>query len=94
MQGGDDARPGNPNKTPKRSMFSITRARGRLRGGLYDITNTVGKGRRGTKDVEGGRRGPKVFRDVRRCLGPAKLLRSGPKICEDVRSRLARDIGS
>lgn len=30
----DDAQPGNPNKTPKMSMFSITQARGRLRGGL------------------------------------------------------------
>ena len=53
---GDDARPGNPNKTPKRSMFSITQARGRLQGGLYDITNTVGEGRDSTKEVKEGRR--------------------------------------
>jgi hypothetical protein len=29
----DDTQPGNPNKTPKMSQFSITRVRGRLRGG-------------------------------------------------------------
>jgi hypothetical protein len=29
----DDTQPGNPNKTPKMPLFSITRVRGRLRGG-------------------------------------------------------------
>jgi hypothetical protein len=29
----DDTQPGNPNKTPKMPSFSITRVRGRLRGG-------------------------------------------------------------
>ena len=56
------------------------------------ITNTVGKGGNTTKDVEGDRGGPKIYRVVQRYLGPVKMVQSGPKICEDVRSSLAVNI--
>jgi len=38
----DDAQPGKQNKTPK-FPFSITQARGRVRGGLKDIANAKRK---------------------------------------------------
>ena len=58
------------------------------------ITNTVGEGGDTMKDVEGDRGGPKIYIVVRRYLGPAKIVRSGPKICEVFRSSLVMDIGS
>ena len=61
-------------KTSKMSMFGITQARGRLQGGPKAITDTDGKGRDSTKDVEGDRRGPKMYRVVRSYLGLAKML--------------------
>jgi len=61
-------------KTPKMSMFSITQARGRLRGGPKATTDTNGKGGDGMKDVKGDRGGPKMYRVVRSYLGLAKIL--------------------
>ena len=58
------------------------------------ITNTVGEGGDTTKDVEGNRGGLKIYRVIRRYLGPAKMVQSGPKICKVFRSRLVMDIGS
>jgi hypothetical protein len=56
------------------------------------ITNTIGKGEDSTKDVEGDRGGPKIYIVVQRYSGPAKMVRSSPKICEVVRSFLVMDI--
>jgi hypothetical protein len=56
------------------------------------ITNTVGEGGNTTKGVEGDRGCPKMYRVVRRYFGPAKIVRSSPKICEVVRSFLVMDI--
>ena len=56
------------------------------------ITDTVGEGGDTMKDVEGDRGGPKIYRVVRRYLGPAKMVQSGLKICEVVRSFLVMDI--
>ena len=58
------------------------------------ITNTIGEGGNTTKGVEGDRGCLKMYRVVRRYLGPAKMVRSGPKICEVFQSRLVMDIGS
>jgi hypothetical protein len=63
-------------------QFSITRVRGRLQGGQMAITNTVREGGNTTKDVRGDRGGPKMYIVVQRYLGPAKMVQSGPKICE------------
>jgi hypothetical protein len=56
------------------------------------ITNTVGEGGNTTKDVRGDRGGPKMYIVVQRYLGPVKMVQSGPKICEVIRSFLVMDI--
>jgi hypothetical protein len=45
------------------------------------ITNTVGEGGNTTKGAEGDRGGPKIYIVVQRYIGPAKIVRSSPKIC-------------
>jgi hypothetical protein len=66
--GGEDARPGKQNKTPK-CLFSTTQARGRKRGGLKGYHQRQGMSNANTRDYSWG------ICDIRYEIGHPKIFR-------------------